>query len=282
MQPCYSCHGMFEPYLHLPYCVRDFIVFLCHCCRLNCRVACGWQSPRLNPPVLRLCPWLLICLLEWGSLCRSSSLPISFKALLSMQLVTWAPKQYFLLFALLSHNSCADLWSVSWSQNVPCSGLIDLLHPSSPFPSTLCPLPSCVLPQLTLYLSVDPCPQHLPSPNLFHPLDHVAMHPLAPTCPYLAVLYLLVLGRKLPSSLPVPRPSHCGLQRAWTDPSSQWDPFGCPSSFASWQLDPTHTLRLFGSVQWFGLPGPPEQLPVPHRTWNLKHFLQTGLPGLGQ
>lgn len=165
MQPCYSCHGMFEPYLHLPYCVRDFIVFLCHCCRLNCRVACGWQSPRLNPPVLRLCPWLLICLLEWGSLCRSSSLPISFKALLSMQLVTWAPKQYFLLFALLSHNSCADLWSVSWSQNVPCSGLIFFtplphsLLPSVPFPLVCCPnLPSTFL--LTLALNIYPPPTY--------------------------------------------------------------------------------------------------------------------------
>lgn len=105
---------------------------------------------------------------------------------------------------------------------------------------------------------------------------------LAPTYPHLAVLCLMDRGGELPSNLPVPGSSHCGLQWPWAHPSTRWDPPGCAQAFAGWQLDTPHPLRLPGSVQWLGLPGPAEQLLIPHRTGDPQHHLQAGLPGPGQ
>lgn len=164
-------------------------------------------------------------------------------------------------------------WSPSTPFHFPLSLPCPDLLPSDPHPFVLYPRPPS---------PVCPYPEPLSPHNSFHPLDHVAMCLLAPTYPHLALLCLMDPGGKLPSNLPVPGSPHCGLHWPRADPSTRWDPPGCAEAFAGRQLDFPHPLGLPSSVQWLGLPGPPEQFPLPHRTGDSQHLFQAGLPGPGQ
>lgn len=161
----------------------------------------------------------------WACICSSSeSLSCCFfifKVLLSN-----------LLHDLLkAHTFCQTLGRLTtpqlidgllWIQDVPHSRLIVVCTPLPPSLLPFDPVPLvCCSDLLNLDSSADPCPKHQPSPELFLPPDHVAMHPLAAPDPHLAVLCHLVPGGELSVHLPVPGPSHCGLQRSRAHPSSQ-------------------------------------------------------------
>lgn len=302
MQRCYSLLVMLESQFHISFCVRDLIVFVCHCCQINSGVAWRTEPPPLPPSPLSVPPdshhsqlaRVYLPLLSCPPLCvklRLSCSPApycllshclcSFKAgsllhdLLENSFLLCSPASQFLSPSRFHLYNCRMFLHKDWSPSTPFHFPLPLpcpdLLPSNPHPVVLYLHP----------LLFAHTPSLIP-PNLFHPLDHVAMCLLAPIYPHLAVLFLMDLGGKLPSNLPVPRSSHCGLQRPWADPSTRWDPLGCAQAIAGWQLDTPHSLRLPGSVQWLGLPGPPEQYPLPYRTRDAKHLIQAGVPGPGQ
>lgn len=56
MQRCYSLLVMLESQLHISFCVRDLIAFVCHCRQINCGVAWRTEPPPQPPSPLSVPP----------------------------------------------------------------------------------------------------------------------------------------------------------------------------------------------------------------------------------